>query len=104
MKDIDMHIPAGLDLPYLPDLPPTIDPVLNAMSLSTTRNRDYRDLTIETIEHERHLAEQRAEGYLLLLGLALDQMHELMAWNRYLSEVLDGLREERRQQQQQKAA
>ncbi len=39
-------------------------------------SRDYRDLVIETLEHERYAAEQRAEGYLLLLSFALAQFHE----------------------------
>lgn len=33
-------------------------------------------MLIEQLEHERHREEQRAEGYLLLLGLALDQLHD----------------------------
>ena len=37
---------------------------------------DFRALLIEQLEHERHREEQRAEGYLLLLGLTLDQLQE----------------------------
>ncbi len=67
-------------------------------------SRDYRDMAIETLEHERYTAEQRAEGYLLLLGLALDQINELTMWNRYLGKILDDLRGERRLQRAGRAA